>query len=661
VSIDRSRTYSKNVCLITALTWLFSSSAGCCAESDLQRTLHQLKPATSSLSKGAFEFEKDTVFAPVGVITAPSTGLKSNVAGEVALNRPVTDKWALVVGVSKFQDPTIPSLRYAAKDAQDFADFLVEKANFARDHVRVLVNEQATQRQILSALGDKFLPQVVKKDDLVVIFYSSHGSPASRDVAKANFLVAYDTQKNDLFATGIEAANLTRLLRERLHAQRILIIMDACHSGGGADGAKDSSSGSNFDLQQLPLGEGQMLISSSAEDERSWESKRYKNGIFTHHLLQSMEKNARRTSVSTIFQDMLSSVENEVQQDDAATQTPKLRSDMWSGNDLILAAVPADPHPLPSQVKQWFESQVVATRPSPTRPPAAKPGSMKPTIATQAASSPKPASVVSSNTANGSSTSNNYAGSESAAPSAITAASSVGSAKPASRPAIVFSPLPGAKPSTTAVTSNATVATNSGVSQNANGFPNGGLPNSGRTPNFGAFPNPAGFPNSNDSNAAYSAALVTNTCASTPGGGMGGQSFQSDAGGLFTAPDGSFSALMLSPNVSETSGKRLYTSHVGPAKYEVTVIDMVGADQALVGYANRFLSAKSSQGYMHSTGVVKTIGGYPALEFKLWNLFKKSGVVFIATDKHLVTFSAVVGIRDSSEQVMPFFNSIRVH
>ena len=199
----------------------------------------------------------------------------------------MTDKWALVIGVSKFEDPSIPTLKFAAKDAQDFGDYLVKKANFARDHVKVLVNEQATQRQIMSAMGDKFLPQVVKKDDLVIIFYSSHGTPSSRDVVGANFLVAYDTQKKDLFATGIDAASLTRLLRERVHAERTLIVMDACHSGGAADGAKDTSSGANFDLKQLPLGTGQMLISSSAEDERSWESKRYPNGIFTHYLLES--------------------------------------------------------------------------------------------------------------------------------------------------------------------------------------------------------------------------------------------------------------------------------------------------------------------------------------------------------------------------------------
>src|ERR1700677_379736 len=52
-----------------------------------------------------------------------------------AINRPIADKWALVIGVSKFQDPTIPQLRFAAKDAQDFANFLVKEQNFAPDHV----------------------------------------------------------------------------------------------------------------------------------------------------------------------------------------------------------------------------------------------------------------------------------------------------------------------------------------------------------------------------------------------------------------------------------------------------------------------------------------------------------------------------------------------
>ena len=50
---------------------------------------------------------------------------------------------------------------------------------------------------------------------------------------------------------------------------------------------------SNMNVKKIPLGEGQYIISSSSEDQRSWESTRYKNGVFTHALMDGLRKNAR--------------------------------------------------------------------------------------------------------------------------------------------------------------------------------------------------------------------------------------------------------------------------------------------------------------------------------------------------------------------------------
>jgi uncharacterized caspase-like protein len=579
------------------------------------------------------------------------------------VNRPVTDKWALVIGVSKFADPTIPSLKYAAKDAQDFGEYLIKKANFAPDHVKVLVNEQATQRQIMSALGDKFLPQVVKKDDLVIIFYSSHGTPSNRDVVRANFLVAYDTQKNDLFATGIDAASLTRLLRERVHAERTLILMDACHSGGAADGAKDFSAGANFDLKQVPLGAGQMLISSSAENERSWESKRYPNGIFTYHLLKSMDRNGKSNSISAIFQDMQSSVQEEVREDDRVSQTPKLRNDMWSGNDLILAVQPSDPHPLPAQVKEWFDSQV-----------AAKPFSSKPSVSKPVTVASKPATT---NTLAAST-----AASESHYQTPNSTTSSGGVAKPNSTPAIVFSSLPGAKPS---VNSYEAATSGSGGSQIASGFPNAGgfpnaagFPNASGFPNAGGFPNAAGFPNAsgfpNAGGFPNPAGLSNANSFPVPGGyapgnfvnaiasanAMSGQSNE-NADGFFTPPDGSFTALLPSPKIFQTSEGILYSSFVGHARYDVLVVDMPGAKQRLPAYAANFMRRRVSQGFKATSGELRTINGCAGIDYRWWSLAKKCCAIFCANENHIVIFSASIGSFDKNEITSPFFHSIVVH
>lgn len=155
-----------------------------------------------------------------------------------ACRRSSQDKWAVVIGLQEFADPTIPKLRYSAKDAKDFFDYLVDPAGgrFAKDHVKLLVNSDATKVNIMDVLGDSFLPHGAAPGDLVVIYLSTHGSPAGADINGVNYVVAYDTQINKMFATGIEMRQLIRIIKERVHTNRIMLVMDTCYSGAGAIG-----------------------------------------------------------------------------------------------------------------------------------------------------------------------------------------------------------------------------------------------------------------------------------------------------------------------------------------------------------------------------------------------------------------------------------------
>jgi hypothetical protein len=51
-------------------------------------------------------------------------------------------RWAVVVGIGTFSSPELPKLRYANKDASDFANCLVRYNGFPADHVRLLQNLQ---------------------------------------------------------------------------------------------------------------------------------------------------------------------------------------------------------------------------------------------------------------------------------------------------------------------------------------------------------------------------------------------------------------------------------------------------------------------------------------------------------------------------------------
>lgn len=275
---------------------------------------------------------------------------------EKSANRPIRDKWALVVGITDFQDPDIPDLQYSAKDATDFYNYLVKEANFQPDHVRLLLNEQATQRRVLSELGSKFLARVVKPDDLVVLYFSTHGSPSQLDPRGKNYLVASDSDSADLFATGIEMQKLLDSIQGRVLTDRVLLVMDACHSGFAAPDSKGMSRLGNFKAEDLAQGSGQLVICSSMPEERAWESTRYQNGVFTRKLLDGLRAKGTGTSLVEAFTAARSAVGNEVQEDrPGAKQTPVLKG-KWDGNDLVLATPAYAPQAIPNSVSQNLET-----------------------------------------------------------------------------------------------------------------------------------------------------------------------------------------------------------------------------------------------------------------------------------------------------------------
>jgi tetratricopeptide (TPR) repeat protein len=292
---------------------------------------------TSATTPPAAKATAPVFTAPaVAVETRRSSILPSFSDGQ-DLNRPIKDKWAVIVGVSKFKDPSIPPLQYPAKDARDFREFLLQRANFRPDHVRLLVDEVATRERIWTEIGE-ILPRLVGPDDLVVLYFSSHGSPADFDVAKQNFLIAHDSKQSNLFPTSIEMKDLLEEINRRVGADRMLVVLDACHSGAADPGSKAINFTSALDIERFAVGRGNIILSSSQANERSWESQRYANGVFTRKLIDLLSANSASKGIISVFDDLKDSVADEVRQERGQKQTPRIKCDGWEGRDLLLCA-----------------------------------------------------------------------------------------------------------------------------------------------------------------------------------------------------------------------------------------------------------------------------------------------------------------------------------
>jgi hypothetical protein len=206
-------------------------------------------------------------------------------------------RYALVVGVSryKFHEGGLNDLEYAHADSQSIATFLKTRAGFKDSDISYLENENATVENVRAAV-DLFLDRA-RENDLVFLFIASHGTQDPFD-PKNLYLVLHDSKVTNMSRTALNMSELQTLFSTRLRAKRMVILIDACHSGGvdsaPASGARQLERNENntFNVyaEKLFSGEGRALLTSSDVNEISQEGKKWGggHGVFTWAILEGL-------------------------------------------------------------------------------------------------------------------------------------------------------------------------------------------------------------------------------------------------------------------------------------------------------------------------------------------------------------------------------------
>ncbi|HEX5723811.1 MAG TPA: caspase family protein, partial [Longimicrobiaceae bacterium] len=204
-----------------------------------------------------------------------------------ALVRPVVgDRWAVVIGISRFADPAVPALRHAAADARAVHDFLRSEAGGALppERIRLLVDEQATTAAIRDALF-VFLQQA-REGDQVTVYVASHGAPDPARPANL-YILSHDTDAKRVASTAFPMWDFQTALRRQIAAERVVVIADACHSAGTL---VSDPTPINDALGALFNPSMRMTLTAARGDEFSREDERWGggHGVFTWTLLEGL-------------------------------------------------------------------------------------------------------------------------------------------------------------------------------------------------------------------------------------------------------------------------------------------------------------------------------------------------------------------------------------
>lgn len=225
---------------------------------------------------------------PVVLLAQNPKGLQPVTAASSAL---AGETYAVVVGISDYQDPAIPDLRFAHKDAEAFAHFLRSPAGGAldADHLKVLLNQEATMGQFANALD--WLWEVCHEGDEAIIYFSGHGDVEKKSLTQPGFLLCWDAPSRVYMAGGAFSLSIVQEVISTLSVQnkaRVIMVVDACRAGklSGSSVGGAQITGSNLVRQYA----NEIKILSCQPDEYSIEGEQWGGGrgAFSYHLMDGL-------------------------------------------------------------------------------------------------------------------------------------------------------------------------------------------------------------------------------------------------------------------------------------------------------------------------------------------------------------------------------------
>lgn len=228
---------------------------------------------------------------------------------------------AIIIGISKYKE--WPSLLRPTQDCRELVDVLVSDYGFEARHVRELYDEQATRRNILTALyaaGD-----MMTSNDALLIFYAGHGyldekkgngfwiphdAPAPRGGMQLLGVSLSRTQQHS-FSDYITNEDVINRVRDITKARDVLMISDSCFGGslmqsrglpGKGDERLPMTAIDNLSKKMLQLPSRTVMTSGALETVKD-------DSIFASKFLGALRHPAREVmSAYEIFNRAYSSI-----------------------------------------------------------------------------------------------------------------------------------------------------------------------------------------------------------------------------------------------------------------------------------------------------------------------------------------------------------------
>ena len=268
-------------------------------------------------------------------------------------------KYALIIGNSQYDDPTLKGLQAPDADARALADVLRDAA-IGGFEVQTLINESSFK---ITQEIDSFFDNR-KSDDLLLFYFSGHGV---KDEDGQLYFALVNTKPRRLYSTAVRAQDVNNLMR-RCYSKQQVLLLDCCYSGAFAKGmiAKaDTTIGTRENFS----GHGRVILTASDSMQYALEGDEVTGqgarSIFTRVLVEGLKGGADLDNDGLIAFDELAEYVGARVREENRDQTPQHWALGVDGKIFIAKnsnPIAPKPAPLPLELQAAIENPLASVR-----------------------------------------------------------------------------------------------------------------------------------------------------------------------------------------------------------------------------------------------------------------------------------------------------------
>jgi hypothetical protein len=223
---------------------------------------------------------------------------------ETPMNKP--DAVAVVVGIKDYQDPQVPDVAYARRDAALMRRYLTTVLGYDEDNILPRDPNRPMTAGALKNLVRQQLPAYLRDGSDVFVYFSGHGAPSTGRNPRT-YLVPADADPN--VVNDDNAYRLDRFYEDLTQAAEshdagsLTVVLDACFSGRGRSGdvlvRQASPVTLSVESPVLTTENGVAFAASGPSQVANWYPDK-RHGMFTYFFLKGLKGAADRNGDATV-------------------------------------------------------------------------------------------------------------------------------------------------------------------------------------------------------------------------------------------------------------------------------------------------------------------------------------------------------------------------